>query len=112
MGLFKSPEEKFVERERRAQEEFARSPVGQAIAAHERGDALLQVAVPMDEGSAPILSQIEAIGWHLEYAGYAFVVSGGSITNFDGVLQSVSMDGDLTGVYLFRPAPDPLPIDE
>lgn len=84
-------------RERRAQEGFAKSPIGRATAAHERGDVLLQIEVPVDEDSSQILSQIEAIGWKLEHAGYAFVVSG----------DSDDIGGELTGVYLFRPTPSP-----
>lgn len=112
MGLFKSAEEKAAAqarraqkkaaaRERRAQEEFARAPVGQATAAHERDDALLQIAVPVDEGSSQILGQIEAIGWKLEHAGYAFIVSG----------DSDDIGGELTGVYLFGRPPSPTPRD-
>jgi hypothetical protein len=29
------------------------------------GDALLQIAAPVDEGTSQILSQIEATGWNL-----------------------------------------------
>lgn len=76
--------------------------MGQATAAHERRDALFQIALPVDESRAQILSQIEAIGWHLEHAGYTTIVSGYSSTNSDGALDSVSMAGQLTGVYLFR----------
>jgi len=81
-------------RERRAQERFERSPVGQATVANERGDALFQVAVPVDEDSSKVLSDIEAIGWKLDHVGYAFEVSG----------DSDDIGGELTGVYLFRPA--------
>ena len=102
MGLFKSEEEKAAARARSAQKKFARSPVGHATAAHERGDALFQIVLPVDESSALILSQIEAIGWYLEHAGYAFIVSGASTTNGDGALADVYMGGELTGVYLFR----------
>ena len=102
VGLFKSAEEKSAVQARRAEKKFARSPVGQATAAHERGDALFQIALPVDESSALILSQIEAIGWHLENAGYTSEVSGFSTTNMNGVLDSVSITGQLTGVYLFR----------
>ncbi len=102
MALFKSEEEKAAARVQRAQKNFARSPVGRATAAHERGDALFQTALSVDESSALILSQIEAIGWRLDHAGYAFIVSGNSSTNGDGELADIYMDGQLTGVYLFR----------
>jgi len=102
MALFKSEEEKAAARERREQKKFARSPVGHATAAHERGDALFQVVLPVDESSALILSQIEAIGWHLENAGYAYIVSGTSTTNMNGALADLYIGGELAGVYLFR----------
>jgi hypothetical protein len=112
VGLFKSPEEKAAAQARRAQEKsaaqaqrdqekFARSPVGQATAAHERGDVLFQTVVPVDESGALILSKIEAIGWHLEHVGCTFVVSNASGTTGDGVV-GVHVGGELTGVYLFR----------
>jgi hypothetical protein len=99
--LFKSEEEKAAARERRAKEEYARSPVGLATQAHERDDPLLQVQVPVTMSSAAILSQIEAIGWSLEHAGYTFIVSSTS-TSWDGALTGLEVGGELTGVYLFR----------
>lgn len=102
MGLLKSAEEKSAAQARREEKKFARSPVGKATSAHERGDALFQIALPVDESSALILGQIETIGWHLEHAGYTSDLSGYSTTNMNGVLESVSITGELTGVYLFR----------
>ena len=90
MGFFKSEAEKAaaaVERERRA---FAASPVGQATLAHDRGDGLLQIEMSVDDAGAQTLSQVEAVGWRLEHAGYAFKVYDDS--------------GTLVGVYLFRRA--------
>lgn len=107
MGLFKSAEEKAAAQAQRAQERFTRSPVGRATTAQERGDALFQISLPVDETSAQTLSQIEAIGWHLEHAGYAFIVSSASTSNADGVLDYLHMGGELTGVYLFRRPPVP-----
>lgn len=107
MGLFKSAEEKAAARVQRAQERFTRSPVGRATTAHERGDALFQISLQVDETSAQTLSQIEAIGWHLEHAGYAFIVSSASTSNADGVLADLHMGGELTGVYVFRRPPEP-----
>ena len=88
----------------RAQMEFAQSPVGLATAAHDRGDALLQIAMRVVDTNPPILSQIEAIGWRLEHAGYAFIVSSSSYTNVDGALAGLDVGGELAGVYLFPDA--------
>ena len=79
--------------ERRAQDAHARSPIGQATAAHDRGDALLQVSVPVNDGTSQILNHIEEIGWKLEHVTCAFVVSG----------DSDNIGGELTGIYVFRP---------
>lgn len=102
MGLFKSAEERAAAQAQRAEKKFARSPLGRATAAHDRGDALFQIALPVDDTSGLVLSQIEELGWHLEHAGYAFIVSSTSTTNDDGALENLYMDGVLTGVYLFR----------
>jgi len=60
--LFKSVDKKAAARARHARKRLARSPVGQATAAHERCDALFQIALPVDESSAANLSEIEATG--------------------------------------------------
>jgi|EndMetStandDraft_4_1072995.scaffolds.fasta_scaffold1247862_1 hypothetical protein len=134
MPLFKSPEEKAAaqaqrekekaaeqarrarekaaEQARRAREEAARSPVGRATTARDRGNALFHIALPVDDTTARTLSQIEAIGWRLEHAGYAFKVSSTSYPNADGALASLTVGGELTGVYLFRPAVTPAPTDQ
>jgi hypothetical protein len=96
VGLFKSPDEKAAAQERRVEQKYASSPVGRATAAHERGDSLFQISLPADEGSAPILSEIEAIGWHLEHVGYTSIVWG------YGSPDSVNIDSRLAGIYLFR----------
>ena len=61
MALFKSEEEKAAARERKEQKKFSKSPVGHATAALERGDALFQVVLRVDEDNALIVSQIEAL---------------------------------------------------
>ena len=84
-------------RERLSEKAFARSPIGLATAAHERGDALLQVALRVDGDSSAILHRIEKIGWKLEHVACAYLVKG----------DSDNIYGELTGVYLFRPADSP-----
>lgn len=90
MGFFKSEYQKAADRDERARRAFAASPVGKASLTHDRGDDLFQVSMRVDDESAQCLSQIEAVGWRLEHAGYAFKVS----DDF----------GTLVGVYLFRRA--------
>jgi hypothetical protein len=77
--------------------------LGKAKTSLKRGDALLQVAIAVDEKSASTLSEIEALGWRPEHAGNTFIVSGTSASSFTtNVLNSIDVGGQLTGVYLFR----------
>lgn len=104
--------------------EFAASPLGLAIAAHENGDAFfqLQIAVSALTGMASmfgsstnevrnvgkptdVLGQIEEIGWHLEHVGYVFIETGSTSTNrVMSTGQGVVTEGNVTGIYLFRRA--------
>lgn len=113
MGLFKSAEEKAAAEkqkaqakadaaERKAQDRYLRSPVGKATSVHARGDSLLEVALTVEDDGGRTLSDIEAIGWQLERAGYAYDVSVNSMGNNNDQLSSVYSQSTLTGVYLFR----------
>lgn len=115
MGLFKTDQEKAAAKARKleakaaaeAQKEhdrFLRSPIGMATQAHVRGDSLLQIAFPVDIDGGRILSEVEAIGWRLDQAGYAYELRLSSSSNLDEKLSSIESDGDITGVYLFRRA--------
>ncbi|AMM22589.1 hypothetical protein AX769_20805 (plasmid) [Frondihabitans sp. PAMC 28766] len=113
MGLFKSAEEKAASEkqkakakaeaaERKAQDRYLRSPIGKATSARERGDSLLEVVLKVEDDGGRTLSDIEAVGWQLDRAGYAYDVSVSSLGNSDDQVSSVYSQSILTGVYLFR----------
>lgn len=106
----------------REAEAYKRSPIGLAESAFRSGDPFFQIELEVSSlagspssfgssentlvtasSSAVILGQIEAIGWHLEHAGYVFVETGSTSTN--RVLatgQGVVTKGHVAGIYLFR----------
>lgn len=106
----------------RAEEAYRSGPLGLAEAAYQNGDQFFQVEMEVSSlagshssfgssensmiqatSSAVTLGQIEAIGWHLEHAGYVFVETGSTSTN--RVLatgQGVVTKGHVAGIYLFR----------
>jgi hypothetical protein len=110
--------------ERQAAAAFAASPVGRASAAFDRNDTFFQLETEvsaLDGGASlfgsstnvithsgaatDLLGQIEAIGWHLEHAGYVFIETGATSTN--RILttgQGTVTQGNVTGIYLFRRA--------
>lgn len=142
MGLFKSDEEKAreeAEREQEAQQAAARreaaqherarqawlaSPIGQATAARDAGQAFFEVQLQVGRheheamwgmrdyssseetaSSAGVLGEIEKVGWRLEHVGYVFKMTGQSSSErilFSGEQTSVS--GVTVGIYLFRNA--------
>ncbi|NIJ05511.1 hypothetical protein [Frigoribacterium faeni] len=115
MGFFRSAEGKAAaERqkaqgkadaaERKAKDRYLRSPLGKATSAHARGDSLLEVVLRVEDDGGRTLSDIEAIGWQLERADYAYDVSVNSTSNSNDQVSSVYSQGTLTGVYLFRRA--------
>lgn len=106
-----------ADRERAA---YLASPVGAATQARESGEQFfeLQLEVRSQRGqvsfgqadsshsvssSASVLAQVEAVGWHLEHAGYYFAVTGQSSTErvfLSG--ENTAVTGVTVGVYLFR----------
>jgi hypothetical protein len=124
MGLFASEDERAAKKARAAEAKFQASPVGQAIAAFERGDSFFQTRVteetikssvmspPGRNGSTnnrstftstDVLGQIEEVGWRLEHASWVYVQTGQNTANktlSEG--QWVNVSGEVIGVYLFR----------
>jgi hypothetical protein len=131
MAFRKTAEERAEGEERKAAESYAASPVGQAAAARQRGDAFFQVELDISVvggGSGPgsaygqasgfgsssntikrtggrpdLLGQIEEVGWRLEHVGYVFVETGATTSNrLGGTGQGVVTRGKVVGIYLFR----------
>lgn len=124
MAFRKTEEEKAARDAERKAEAYASSPVGQAEAAHRRGDGFFQIeleiskigglgtysafgssgnAVKHTGGRPDLLGQIEDVGWRLEHVGYVFVETGATTSNrFGGTGQGVVTRGQVMGVYLFR----------
>lgn len=128
MPLFnQKPEaQKEAERQAKAAEQaraaYLASPVGQAEAAYQAGQAFFQFAanVSLIQGratdwnytqttqtrrfsSTDVLGQIEEVGWHLEHVGYVFVETG--VNERSKVITSGSVsrtNGYVEGIYLFR----------
>ena len=111
-----------AEQQRRA-DEFARSPVGQATAARERGQRLFQILLPLAElggassyfgssdnqlqalGNNNVLDEIENAGWRLERADAVFTETGAT----SSARMLASGEGTVTrgiiyGLYIFRAA--------
>jgi hypothetical protein len=64
--------------------------------------------------SAATLGEIEKLGWHLEHAGYYFMITGETSTNRVFVSgEATAVSGITVGVYPFRntalPSPPPEP---
>ena len=133
MAIRKTEEEKQEERQAmerarlareadQAQARYRASPLGQAEAAYQAGQAFFQLTVNISEvqgrasdwnysqstqtrrfNSSDLLGQIEEMGWQLEHVGYVFVETGeiarakamsaGSVTRTQGYVE---------GIYLFR----------
>ncbi len=104
-------------------EAFAESPVGRATAAHQAGSTFFQLQLAVSQLTGPtssfgssandevtyhgsasdVLGQIEAVGWHLEHAGYVFIETGATSTNqLFSTGQGTVTQGTVTGIYLFR----------
>jgi hypothetical protein len=109
-----------AEQQRKA-EEFARSPVGRATTARERGLQLFQILLPLAElngtsssfGSSDnqltgltdnaLLNEIETVGWRLEQASVVFAETGA--TSSARVLstgEGTVTRGTIYGLYVFR----------
>lgn len=121
MAWKKTEEEKAAEAASKQRAAYLVTPVGQAEAAKERGDAFFQfehdVATLGGAASAfgssantvmsrkrpDVLGQIEEIGWHLEHVGYVFIETGSTSTNrVFSTGQGTVTRGMVRGMYLFR----------
>ena len=113
--------------EQRRREAFLATPVGAATAAKEAGQAFFEVQLDVGahvgsagwgaaEGrhttlsSAVTLGEIEKLGWHLEHAGYFFMMTGETSTARVFVSgEATAISGVTVGVYLFRNTAFPEP---
>jgi hypothetical protein len=123
MALFggKTEEEKQREAAEKAAAEYARSPIGLATTAHERGDGFFQLELDITDvggksslgtstakvrstgGRPDLLGQIEDIGWHLEHVGHVYVETGSTSTRrMMSSGEGVVTQGVVKGIYLFR----------
>lgn len=116
-------QQRALEAQRQA-EASATSPVGRATAAFARGDRFFQVELEVSaltgyassfgssanqitprEGTADVLGGIEAVGWHLEHAGFVFIETGATSTaRMFATGEGTVTEGVVTGVYVFRRA--------
>jgi hypothetical protein len=97
------------------------TPLGMATSAKEAGNGFFEIELEIGSskrnvafGSADfgkhrksdftgLLSQIENIGWKLEYVGYYFMITGEtSRDKFLASGQNTAVNGKTMGVYLFR----------
>ena len=106
--------------ERRRREAYLATPVGAATAARQAGDRFFEVQLEVgghtgnagfgstaghrtQMSSAATLGEIEKVGWHLEHAGYYFMVTGETSTARMFVSGDATVVSGVTiGVYLFR----------
>ena len=111
--------------EQRQRDAFLATPVGAATAAKEAGQPFFEIQLEVGShagsagfgsvdsrrttaSSAITLGEIEKLGWHLEHAGYYFMITGETST--DRVLvsgEATAVSGVTVGVYLFRNTPLP-----
>ena len=120
-----SAEQARAERAKAAQQQRERAaylatPVGAATAAKEAGQRFLEVQLEVGghrgtasfgsadgqrtaTSSAEVLAKIEDIGWHLEHAGYYFMITGETSTDRVFISgEATAVSGVTIGVYLFR----------
>lgn len=121
MAFGKSDEQRQENAARKAAEDHARSPLGMAEAAKERGDLFYQLEIEINSisgasgfgsstarirrsgGRPDVLGQIEELGWRLEHVGYVFIETGATSTNRAfGTGQGTVTKGFTQGIYLFR----------
>lgn len=122
MAFGKTEEQKAAEAAAKARAQYEASPLGQAEAARQRGDAFFQVEIGVASltgasssfgastnrvhrtgGRPDLLGQIEEMGWRLEHVGYVFIETGSTTSN--RVLstgQGTVTRGEVVGIYLFR----------
>ena len=107
-------------KKQRQRDAFLATPAGAATAAREAGQPFFEIQLEVGrhagsagfgsaEGrrttasSAATLGEIEELGWHLEHAGYYFMITGETSTNRAFVSgEATAVSGITVGVYLFR----------
>lgn len=121
MALFKSADEKEAASREAQERAFWESPQGQARLAHERGDEILQIAMPLRGQKAVIvpmggglsattekdwsaeLNEVAREGWDLVNGSAVFVQTGQeSRDKFMASGQNVAISGQVVGYYLFK----------
>lgn len=121
MALFKSADEKEAARSAAEERAFWESPIGQARLAHQRGDEIFQLAMPLRSQKAVIvpmaggtsvgaekdwsaeLNEVAREGWDLVNGSAVFVQTGQeSRDKFMASGQNVAISGQVVGYYLFR----------
>lgn len=121
MALFKSQDEKEAASKAAEERAFWESPVGQARLAHERGDEIFQLAMPLRGQKAVIapmigglstatekdwsaeLNEVFREGWDLINGSVVYVQTGQeSRDKFMASGQNVAISGQVIGYYLFR----------
>jgi hypothetical protein len=113
--------------EKRQRAAFLATAVGAATLAKEAGDPFFEVQLRVGRhtgtagfgttdtrhttsSSATTLGEIEKLGWHLEHAGYFYMMTGESSTGrvfLSG--EATAISGSTVGVYLFRSTDAPGP---
>jgi hypothetical protein len=106
--------------EQRERAAYLATPVGAATAAKEAGQRFFEVQLEVgghrgtasfgtadgqrtSASSAEVLAQIEELGWHLEHAGYYFMITGETSTDRMFISgEATAVSGVTIGVYLFR----------
>jgi hypothetical protein len=106
--------------EQRQRDAFLATPAGAATAAKEAGQPFFEIQLEVGRhagsagfgtadgrrttaSSAATLGEIEKLGWHLEHAGYYFMITGETSTNRAFVSgEATAVSGITVGVYLFR----------
>jgi hypothetical protein len=109
---------------RKEQADFLRHPIGQAWTAKQQNQGFFEVQLVVGESQrnssifnpdpngyglnrtashAGTLAAIESIGWHLEHAGYVFLITGESSSDkLFATGENTAVSGQTVGVYLFR----------
>lgn len=123
MALFKSADEKEAASKEAQERAFWESPIGQARLAHQRGDVIFQLAMPLRSQKAVIvpmagglsassekdwsaeLNDVVREGWELVNGSAVYVQTGQeSRDKFMASGQNVAISGQVVGYYLFRRA--------
>lgn len=87
-------------RSRFAEMQHARTPIGRAEAAHDRGDSRFLIELPVDEMTMRTVEKIEAVGWQFVSVDYVRSETTTTTNELDGSSE-VHRTGTTNGVYLF-----------